>query len=384
VRCHLQRLALGRRTAADYEPIVGAEAIERLREAAAPLRGARSAHLIAAGSRLRSTDLLPSLLSLYGDLGLSTELHALAGDRPLWRLVRQLEDGLQGGETAITDEAWDDYLDSMPPLEGFDLIVIHGPGPIAAAPGATCIWRPELDHSNPDPDTWQRLSPLAEPRDLPEAIDPLAPGSVDLPVRLAGSMLRSAGVDLANPCCCQIRPFDSWQDPHEVLDAFELARQQVPNLQLVMAGDPSRGDIEAWRLLREVSDYADTRDGVLLLTGPVGLGNTELNALRTISRAALESAIGPAPATTALETLWKGTPVVSEGSVGAAHPVQDGVNGYVTDSPEQTAARLAELVRDPGLGIELGAAGRELVRDRHLITQLAENELRLLASFQSA
>lgn len=366
MRCHLQRLALGRRTAPDYEPIAGAGAIERLREAAAPLHGLAVAHVTAAGSRLRSTDLLPSLLSLYGDLGLGGELYALAGERPLWRLVRQLEDGIQGGETAIDDELWDDYLASVPSLEGFDVIVIHGPGAIGLAAKHDCVWRPELDHSRADADVWQRLLGLAEPQDLPEAIDPLAPGSVDLPVRLAGSMLRSAGVDLSNPCCCQIRPFDSWQDPHEVLDAFELARHQLPKLQLVLAGDPSRGDIEAWRLLREVSDYVDTRDGVLLLSGPAGLGNTEQGALRTIARAALESTIGDAPATTTLETLWKGTPVISEGS------------------PELACERLVELVRDPGLAIELGAAGRELVRERHLITTLAENELRLLASFQSA
>jgi trehalose synthase len=366
VRCHLQRLALGRRTAADYASVAGAEAIERLRAAAEPLAGLRVAHLIAAGSRLRSTDLLPSLLSLYEDLSLHAELYALAGDRPLWRLVRQLEDGVQGGETAITDEVWDDYLDSVPTPDGYDLLVIHGPGPIGVAAHANGIWLPWLDHSHADAEVWDRLIALAEPDDLPEAIDPLAPGSVDLPVRLAGSMLRSAGVDLSYPCSCQIRPFDSWQDPHAVLDAFELAREEVGNLQLVLAGDPSRGDIEAWRLLREVSDYADARDGVLLLSGPAGLGNTELNALRTIARAALESAIGPAPATTSLETLWKGTPVVSD------------------DSPEAAAERLVELVRDPGLGIELGAAGRELVRERHLITTLAENELRLLASFQSA
>ena len=43
-----------------------------------------------------------------------------------------------------------------------------------------------------------------------------------------------------------------------------------------------------------------------------------------------------------------------------------------------------ELINDPGLAIELGTEGRERVRDGHLITLLAENELRLLASFQSA
>ena len=105
MRCHLQALPLGRRTLADYGDS------ERLRALAEPLRGLRVLHLTAAGSRLRSPEILPSLLSLHRDLGLEGELWALAGERPLWQLVRELEDGLQGAETAISDEAWNGYLE---------------------------------------------------------------------------------------------------------------------------------------------------------------------------------------------------------------------------------------------------------------------------------
>jgi hypothetical protein len=44
------------------------------------------------------------------------------------------------------------------------------------------------------------------------------------------------------------------------------------------------------------------------------------------------------------------------------------------------ATRLSELVRDPGLAIELGSAGRGRVQERFLVTRLLEDELRLLAS----
>ena len=44
-----------------------------------------------------------------------------------------------------------------------------------------------------------------------------------------------------------------------------------------------------------------------------------------------------------------------------------------------TAARLVELVRDPGLAVEMGRAGRERVRERFLVTAAAERELRALA-----
>jgi trehalose synthase len=363
VRCHLQAMPLGRRAAADYAEIVGEGQIARLQEIAQPLRGARVLHLAAAGSRLRSPEILPSLLSMYEDLGLHAEFEVLAGERPLWRLVRELEDGLQGGETAISDAAWSEYMADCPAPEGFDAIVAHGPGPLAAAAkaGGAYVWRCELGYENADAAVWERLKPLVDgadaAADLPEAIDPLSPASVDLPTKLAGAMLKSLGVDLTRPSIFQARPFDTWQDPHEVIDAF--LETAVPGLQLVLAGDPQNDDVEAWRLLREVSDYADTQDGLLLLRN---VGDVELNALRALARAGVESSLAPGGSElTRLETLWKCTPVVEA-------------------SPE----RIAELVNDPGLAIELGQAGHERVKRDHLITTLAENELRLLASFQSA
>ena len=369
-------MPLGRRAAGDYLEIVGEEQIDRLRAAAEPLAGARVLHLAAAGSRLRSPEVLPSLLSLYEDLGITSEFKVLAGERPLWRLTRQLEDGLQGGETAISDDTWGEYLEDSPAPVGYHAVVAHGPGPLAAATkaGAACVWRCELDCSNADPGAWSRVAVLADACDavampatsyappgvtvheLAEAIDPLAPGSIDLPVKLAGSMVRSLGVDLRRPCCFQARPFDTWQDPHEVIDAFTDAG--IEGLQLVLAGDPQNDDVEAWRLLREVSDYAETRDDLLILRG---VGDVELNALRALARAGITSALARGSELDNLETLWKRTPVVPA-------------------DPE----RLAELINDPGLAIELGTEGRERVRDGHLITLLAENELRLLASFQSA
>jgi hypothetical protein len=45
-----------------------------------------------------------------------------------------------------------------------------------------------------------------------------------------------------------------------------------------------------------------------------------------------------------------------------------------------TAGRVEELVRDPGLAVELGAEGRDRVRKRHLITHALEDELKLAGS----
>jgi alkylation response protein AidB-like acyl-CoA dehydrogenase len=43
---------------------------------------------------------------------------------------------------------------------------------------------------------------------------------------------------------------------------------------------------------------------------------------------------------------------------------------------EELASRIVELVRDPGLAVEMGRAGRERVRERFLLTAAPERELR--------
>lgn len=370
MRLHLQPLPLPRRTLGDYAEFTDEAQLARIRAAAEPLRGLRVAHLTAAGSRLGP---LPALPALERDLGVEAELLALAGDRPLIRLVRQLEDGLRGGETAISPEAWSAYLEaSAALLDGFDVAVAHGPGPLAAATrgSAAGVLRLPLDVPHPEPAVRELLQPLEDAcaaislhSDAPDAIDPLAPGCLELAVREAGTLLRSLGIDTTRPCCCQLRPFDGWQDPHAVLDAFSVAREELPQLQLVLAGDPDAGEAEGWQLLREVSDYAGERDDVLALTG---LGALELGGLRRLARVALESSLGPVRPASRLEALWAGTPVIEGGT------------------PEEMAARLVELVRDPGLAIELGAAGHDLVRERHLVTRLLEDDLHAIASARTA
>jgi glycosyltransferase involved in cell wall biosynthesis len=81
---------------------------------------------------------------------------------------------------------------------------------------------------------------------------------------------------------------------------------------------------------------------------------------------AIDGPLGPSRPTSMLEALWAGTPVISAGT------------------PEETARELVELVRDPGLAIELGAAGRELVRERHLVTHLLEDDLSTIAGARTA
>jgi trehalose synthase len=139
-------------------------------------------------------------------------------------------------------------------------------------------------------------------------------------------------------------------------------------------------DQEAWPAIKEVSDYAAGQEGVLVLTSYSGVGNLELGALQRLARVGLLRALREGFGLAASEALWKATPVVGGRDGGVPLQVREGVDGYITDTPEQSAARIVELVRDPGLAIEMGQAGREHVREHFLVTRALEDELRLLGT----
>ena len=55
----------------------------------------------------------------------------------------------------------------------------------------------------------------------------------------------------------------------------------------------------------------------------------------------------------------------------------EGTGGILVDSVEECAQAVTSLLRDPDAAGELGARGREVVRERFLITRLLADELRL-------
>ena len=113
---------------------------------------------------------------------------------------------------------------------------------------------------------------------------------------------------------------------------------------------------------------------MLLLTTYEGLGSLEVGALLLLARTVIERSLREGFDLAPFEALWKRTPVVG----GLPLAVRDGVDGFLAPDAEGAAAHIVELVRDPGLAIEMGRAGRERVREQFLVTAALERELRAL------
>jgi trehalose synthase len=410
----LQPMAVAPRAPGEYAPAAGVRAVERLQDAAAPLRGARVLHVSVAGAEGRVPELLGGLLPLAAGAGIEVEWRVLFGSPELRATASALQSGLSGGESGIEDEAWAEYVDACAQTarslrDDYDAVVLHDAAlGLAAAlrdeagSGPAIFWRLHEDASDPEPDSLARAADLGErcaavlvPHDsfapdllrddrlhvAPPGIDPLDPRNLQLEARLPGRVVRPLGVDLDRPFCLQVLELDRWDDPHAAIDAFALAKQEEPDLQLVLAAILDRTATESWQAAKEISDYAEGTDGVLLLTTYEGLGSLEVGALLLLARAVIERSLREGFDLAPFEALWKRTPVVG----GLPLAIRDGVDGFLARDAEEAAARMVELVRDPGLAVEMGRAGRERVREHFLVTAALERELRALASsLQSA
>jgi trehalose synthase len=412
----LQPMAVAPRAPGEYAPAAGVRAVERLQEAAEPLGGARVLHVSVAGAEGRVPELLGGLLPLAAGTGLEVEWRVLFGTSELRATASALQSGLRGGESGIEDAAWDEYLEACEQTArslraDYDAIVLHDAalGLVAglengAAGGPALLWRLHEDASQAEPDSLARALALAErcssvlvPHDsfvpgadaerpaalagnrlhvAPPGIDPLDPRNLQLEARLPGRVVRPLGVDLDRPFCLQVLELDRWDDPHAAIDAFRLAKAEEPDLQLVLAALLDRAATESWQAAKEISDYAQDTDGVLLLTTYEGLGSLEVGALLLLARAVVERSLLEGFELAPFEALWKRTPVVG----GLPLAIRDGVDGFLAPEPEEAAAHIVELVRDPGLAAEMGRAGRERVREHFLVTAALERELRAVAA----
>ncbi|HVG75472.1 MAG TPA: glycosyltransferase [Thermoleophilaceae bacterium] len=399
----LQPMAVAPRAPGEYAPAAGGRAVERLQDAAAPLRGARVLHVSMAGAEGRVPELLGGLLPLAAGAGVEVEWRVLFGSPELRSTATRLQSGLRGGESGITEEAWAAYLEACALTAGslrddYDAVVLHDAAlGLAATLEAPTVWHLHEDASSPEPDALARAVGLSEscsgiwvshesfaPEALangklqvaPPGIDPLDARNLQLEPRLPGRVVRQLGVDLDRPFCLQVLELDRWDDPHAAIDAFRLAQAEEPELQLVLAAILDRASTESWQAAKEISDYAEGVDGVLLLTTYEGLGSLEVGALLLLARAVIERSLREGFDLAPFEALWKRTPVVG----GLPIAIRDGVDGFLAPDTEQAAAHILELVRDPGLAAEMGRSGRERVREHFLVTAALERELRALAS----
>jgi trehalose synthase len=386
----------------DYEPLIGRETVDRIRQKAAILKGLRVANFNSTYYGGGVAEMLSSLTLLMNSLGLRTEWRVIQGTADFFSITKKMHNALQGGKidlSSIKKEIFEQviYENSVRNFLDHDFVIVHDPQPLPLIEHyekkCPWLWRCHLDLSRPDAETWKYLRRWIDTYDavilsckefaqemkppqrvMMPAINPFTIKNRQLSDREINERLAHYEIPVDLPLVVQVSRFDPWKDPKGVVEAFRLASKQI-DARLVLLGNFATDDPEGEEIFHSLCACRDER--ILILTS--GDDTALVNALQTRAAIVLQKSLREGFGLTVAEAMWKGTPVIGGNVGGIRYQIEDGVNGFLVSSVEETAKRIVKLINDKGLRDEMGRKARETVRKNFLLTRYLEQYLDLFA-----
>lgn len=145
----------------------------------------------------------------------------------------------------------------------------------------------------------------------------------------------------AQPTMLSLGALRAMKRPHLHIEAFEEAKKSLPNLRLIMAGDPS-GDY-GQRVLRRVKDSPHSDD--IQFLGPVSL-EKKLELMQQ-AHVLVMTSIKEGWGLVVSEAASQGTPSVVYDVDGLRDSVRDGTSGVVAKTnPKALAAGVVEILKN--------------------------------------
>src|SRR5581483_7475710 len=136
-------------------------------------------------------------------------------------------------------------------------------------------------------------------------IDLLSAKNIPLSDETTRKVLAGYGIDPDRPIVTQVSRFDPWKDPLGVIDAYSVARERVPGLQLVMAGSLAHDDPEGMRYLELTEQHRDGEPDIHLLTNLQEVGNVEVNAFQRAAEVVVQKSVREGFGLVVAEGMWK-------------------------------------------------------------------------------
>ncbi len=392
-------------TVEDYEPLIGAESVERLLK---KIEALRDLHLVNINSTYYGggvAELLSSLTLLMNASGIRTGWRVIEGRPDFFSVTKKMHNALQGADIQLTDLKLKIYeevvFENAARLHlDHDIVIVHDPQPLPLIQHfrkkSPWVWRCHVDMSQPHPDVWDYLAPLVERYDavvlsLPEyaqklgtpqrfimpAINPFSTTNKHLTDAEIDERLQHYNIPTDLPLVVQVSRFDKWKDPQGVIDAFNIARRQV-DCTLVLVGNVATDDPEGQDVFASLCRCASERIRILSVQD-----SALVNALQRRAAVVLQKSIREGFGLTVTEAMWKGAAVIGGNVGGIKYQIKNGVNGFLVNNVEEAAARIVELLKDKGLRERLGNNARDSVRHNFLMTRLMEDWLDLIGAFEA-
>ena len=391
----------------DYKNLIGKESYEEILLSANQLKGLRVLHINT------TTDggvgeILKTLIPLLKNVGVDASWYIFEKNSAFFKVSKELHNFLQGKKGDLTQEQKSNYLDINTQVakyldqKEFDLLVVHDPQPAGVLQflpkKVKSIWRCHIDTSNPNPDVWnwflQFLSgydryvftlrkyigegiDYEKCRIIHPAIDPLNEKNDPLPLETANETVKKFKVDPENPLVSQVSRFDPWKDPWGVIDAYRIAKTQIPNLQLALVGVFAPDDPEALDIEKDLIKYSKNDPDIHILSNKDGVGPREVNAFQVASSVIIQKSTREGFGLTVSEGMWKEKPVIGGRAGGIVEQIIDGEIGYLVTTAAQTAEKIIYLLENPAEATKMGQKGKERVRQHFLITRMLLDHLKL-------
>jgi len=209
--------------------------------------------------------------------------------------------------------------------------------------------------------------------------DPLTPKNMDISETMQEKYLEKFEIPTDKPIITQISRFDKWKDPEGVLAVFEKVRKET-DCRLVLCGNMAADDPEGQEIFKRVQKKAaklTKNSDVILITSE---NNILVNALQRKSDVILQKSLREGFGLTITEALWKGRPVVASDVGGISSQITNWENGFLVQ-PEDIkgcADWVIQLLDDRKLAEKIGNNGKEVVREKFLVTRLLSDHLDLL------
>ena len=354
-----------------YSPLISSQLSDQLTGVAEQLRGRRIVHVNSTAKGGGVAEILQSMTPLMNALGIETEWIVINPPAEFFQVTKRIHNLLQGAPGTLSAEELKVYFGSIEDVAAefrtsnaeADIWFMHDPqllplaGMLRENRGGVWNWVCHIDLT------------------APPAIDPVSAKNTAMQEPEAFKIVSAMGIDTARPLITQVSRFDLWKDPCGVIDAFRLARKDVPGLQLALLGlSEAIDDPESQVVYNSVAGHAEQDPDIHLYFSCEGLPTSidrVVNAFQVASQVLLQKSTREGFGLTVTEAMWKGKPMIVGNVGGIRIQIEDGVSGYLVDSPEECARRIVNLISHPDTMLKMGQAAQESVRQRFLLPRLA-------------
>ena len=388
-----------------YARILGEERTERLLGAAERLKGLKLLEINATAQGGGVAEMLYSSVPFMNELGVEAEWKVISGNKEFFECTKSLHNLLQGMKGTFPSEMERSYcctladcvranlIDYHP-----DVVIVNDPQPLGLArhlrkTEQTWLWRCHIDIEDTllgaNPGLWDFMSMWIEHYDaaifsaahyivsrwplpnfiIPPFIDPLSEKNRELSQEEIDGVLAKYQIDPKVPIIAQVGRFDPWKGLDRTIATYRWVRKET-KCQLLLAGGMASDDPEGERVLGKIYEETKDDEDVHILNLPLTnrLENwMEVNALQRAARVIMQPSTREGFGLVITEALWKGKPVIAANVGAIPLQIRDGDTGYFYETPNKTAQRVVNLLKNPSIAEAVGRRGREYVKEHFLL-----------------